>query len=82
MDRGAWPAVVRGVTKSWTRLSDFTSLTIMDLKLIWIALPYFNFSNKNRLFILLGEGDKEKGKEREKGEQPKHLPLLAIPCKG
>ena len=24
MDRGAWKAVVRGVTKSWTQLSDFT----------------------------------------------------------
>ena len=26
MDRGAWRAVVLGVAKSWTRLSDFTSL--------------------------------------------------------
>ena len=25
MDGGAWWAVVRGVTESWTRLSDFTS---------------------------------------------------------
>ena len=24
MDRGAWYAAVHGVTKSWTRLSDFT----------------------------------------------------------
>ena len=24
MDRGAWQAVVHGVAKSWTRLSDFT----------------------------------------------------------
>ena len=24
MDRGAWWAAVRGVTKSWTQLSDFT----------------------------------------------------------
>ena len=24
MDRGAWPATVHGVAKSWTRLSDFT----------------------------------------------------------
>ena len=27
MDREAWRAVVHGVAKSWTRLSDFTSLT-------------------------------------------------------
>ena len=26
MDRGAWYATVYGVAKSWTRLSDFTSL--------------------------------------------------------
>ena len=26
MDGGAWWATVHGVTKSWTRLSDFTSL--------------------------------------------------------
>ena len=26
MDRGAWRVVVLGVAKSWTRLSDFTSL--------------------------------------------------------
>ena len=28
MDGGAWWATVRGVAKSWTRLSDFTSLQI------------------------------------------------------
>ena len=27
MDRGSWQAPVRGVVKSWTRLSDFTSLS-------------------------------------------------------
>ena len=26
MDRGAWQATVHGVSKSWTRLSDFTYL--------------------------------------------------------
>ena len=26
MDGGAWQATVRGLTKSWTQLSDFTSL--------------------------------------------------------
>ena len=26
MDRGAWSATAHGVAKSWTRLSDFTSL--------------------------------------------------------
>ena len=27
MDRGAWWAIVHGVAKSWTQLSDFTSFT-------------------------------------------------------
>ena len=31
MDRGAWQAAVYGVTKSWTRLSDFTSLQAADI---------------------------------------------------
>ena len=28
MDREAWRAVIHGVTKSWTRLSDWTKLTV------------------------------------------------------
>ena len=31
MDRGSWQAPVRGVVKSWTRLSDFTSLSSLAL---------------------------------------------------
>ena len=30
MDGGDWRATVRGVTKSWTRLSNFTSLAIEE----------------------------------------------------
>ena len=33
MDRGAWRATVHGVPKSWTRLSDFHSLTDFQNKL-------------------------------------------------
>ena len=29
MDREAWRAVIHGVSKSWTRLSDWTELTDM-----------------------------------------------------
>ena len=32
MDREAWLAVVQGVTKSWTWLSDWTELNWMDLE--------------------------------------------------
>ena len=37
MDEGAWYATVHGVTKSWTRLSDFTFLSVYvrKLKLWW-----------------------------------------------
>ena len=34
MDRGPWSATVRGVTKSRTQLSDFTSLLQYDLTLL------------------------------------------------
>ena len=30
MDRGAWQAIVHGVTKGWTRLSDFTFLVVLS----------------------------------------------------
>ena len=30
MDQGAWRTTVHGVAKSWTRLSDFTSLRFME----------------------------------------------------
>ena len=35
MDREAWHAVIHGVTKSWTRLSNFTSLP-----LLWLAVIF------------------------------------------
>ena len=37
-DREAWHAAVNGVTKSWTRLSDWTELSfIQELKLNQVA---------------------------------------------
>ena len=41
MDRGAWWATVRGVTKSWTWLSDFTHSLEHSL-----ALPFFGIGMK------------------------------------
>ena len=32
MDRGAWGAIVPGVTKSQTRLSDWTKIILVNLK--------------------------------------------------
>ena len=32
MDREAWPAAIHGVTKSWTRLSDWSDMIWSDLK--------------------------------------------------
>ena len=29
MDRGAWRAIVHGVAKSWTQLSDFSSVVVV-----------------------------------------------------
>ena len=31
IDRGAWRAIVHGIAKSWTRLSDFHCLDHLDL---------------------------------------------------
>ena len=35
MDRGAWQATVHRVAKSWTRLSDFTSLHFIQVVYIF-----------------------------------------------
>ena len=48
MDRGAWWATVHGVAKSWTRLSDFTSLhftqVYSSLERLPGCCPVFGFS--------------------------------------
>ena len=42
MDRGAWWATVPGVAKSQTKLSNFTSLTVLlDENVLFIALFIF-----------------------------------------
>ena len=40
MDEGAWWAAVDGLTKSWTRLSDFT-FTFMHWRRKWQPTPVF-----------------------------------------
>ena len=51
MDREAWRAVVRGVAKSWTRLSDWTELKSNEVKNTpkdiahFIAEKWANFPN-------------------------------------
>ena len=39
MDRQAWHAVIHGVAKSWTRLSDWTELNWWVLYRLWILTP-------------------------------------------
>ena len=42
MDREAWRAVVHGVTRSWTRLSNCTELiAFQTLLLTMMATPFF-----------------------------------------
>ena len=55
MDREAWHAVVHGVTKSWTWLSNWTELSAM----MWIfehslTLPFFGIGIKTDLFQSCG----------------------------
>ena len=50
MDREAWRAAIYGVTKSQTRLSDWTELKYLKLvisQLFWYALKYSVVFNSN-----------------------------------
>ena len=51
MDRGAWQATVHGVTKSWTRLSDFHLCTFLPPSPI-LPSPQSTSVSGNRQFIL------------------------------
>ena len=44
MDREAWPAVIHGVAKSWTKLSDWTELNWTELNGLVVFPTVFNFS--------------------------------------
>ena len=44
MDRGAWKATVHGVAKSWTQLSDFTSLSLLQKSMLIRFLHTFFWS--------------------------------------
>jgi len=48
MDREAWHAVVHGVAKSWTRLSDWTELWLELTKLCWIEVVRLYISSLSR----------------------------------
>ena len=52
MDRGAWWAIVQGVTKSRTQLSDFTfTLTTVETKVLQNSTyPYFIGFSKCNIF--------------------------------
>ena len=70
MDRGAWRATVHGVTKSWTRLSDFNSTT-----LVWASLVAQTLKN---LPVMQETGVRSQGQEDplEKG-MATHSSILA-----
>ena len=63
MDREAWRAVIHGVTKSWTRLRDWTELnwtvivscplffwTVRTLRVFYILLPFVGFVDTKQTF--------------------------------
>ena len=56
MDREAWHAVVHGVTKSWTRLSDWTELrmatstTTSPFSSIFLYFPSYHFTEFNLIY--------------------------------
>ena len=49
MDREAWHAAIHGVTKSWTRLSDWTELNWTELNFAWTETGFEN--NIKSLFV-------------------------------
>ena len=66
MDRGAWRAKVHGVTKSWTRLSDFTLVTEQQmvnqfLMIQWECNP-LGFCDGQ--VIERGRGREDEGREK------------------
>ena len=51
MDREAWHAVIHGVTKSWTRLSDWTELNWKSLQMVIAAMKLKDtYSLEGKLF--------------------------------
>ena len=57
MDREAWRAVVHGVEKSWTRLSDWTELTELKIDLKnWgiLELVTFFIKGKEKSYLACG----------------------------
>ena len=50
MDREAWRAAIHGVTKSWTRLSDWTELN-------WTDMFFLNVENIRKKYILWNKAD-------------------------
>ena len=53
MDREAWRAVIHGVTKSWTRLSDWTELNWRFCQIFLLSLYCINYEIPSYIFILL-----------------------------
>ena len=47
MDREAWRAVVHGVAKSWTRLSDRTELNFVNTSIFGYMFQIFHFLLKS-----------------------------------
>ena len=68
MDREAWRAAIHGVTKSRTRLSDWTELILymQNLEKKWYTWTYLQNRNRltdleNEIYMIAGEMDKGKG---------------------
>ena len=64
MDREAWCPAIHGITKSWTRLSDWTELNWTELKIllpftllfwVWVYTPFLCFLSREDPLVFVGE---------------------------
>ena len=53
MDREAWCAAIHSVTKSWTRLSDWTEMNWIESSLTYLKFYWFAFFNFIKLLTIL-----------------------------
>ena len=82
MDREAWRAVIHGVAKSWTRLSDWSECICFHATLSICPILSFSSCKKERIWISSNEVDEPRAYHTEwsKSEREREI-LYSNACK-